>query len=109
MNEQRIIAKVDVKKLLKEHFFQGKVNKEGHAPLYVDLMLIPTSDSKYGDDFFIVQSVNKEARERGERGPIVGNAKYPQQQQQAQPARTPTRKAPDAPPPPVDADEDVPF
>jgi len=48
--------------------------------------------------------VNKEARERGERGPIVGNAKYPQQQQQAQPARPPA-----APPPPVEADEDVPF
>ena len=103
MNEQRIIAKVDVKKLLKEHFFQGKVNKEGHAPLYVDLMLMPTRDSKYGDDFFIVQSVNKEARERGERGPIVGNAKFAQQQQ-SQPARTPA-----APPPQVDADEDVPF
>lgn len=103
MNGQRIIAKVDVKKLLKEHFFQGKVNKEGHAPLYVDLCLMPTSDDKYGNDFFIVQSVNKEARERGERGPIVGNARYPQQQQ---PVSTPTRKAPAAPPP---EDEDVPF
>jgi len=104
MNGQRIIAKVDVKKLLKEHFFQGKVNKDGHAPLYADLCLMPSSDDKYGNDFFIVQSVNKEARERGERGPIVGNAKYPQQQQQAQPARPPA-----APPPPVEADEDVPF
>lgn len=105
MSEQRIIAKVDVKKLLKEHFFQGKVNKEGHAPLYADLCLMPSSDDKYGNDFFIVQSVNKEARDRGERGPIVGNAKYAQQSQQAQP----TRKAPAAPPPPVDADDDVPF
>jgi hypothetical protein len=32
--------------------------------------------SKYGNDGFIVQDISKEAREAGEKGPIIGNWSY---------------------------------
>ena len=70
MNDTKLAVKIDVKKLLKEHFFQAT-----SGALYADLVLIPSKDSKFGDSHFIVQQLNKEARDAGQRGPIVGNAK----------------------------------
>jgi hypothetical protein len=66
-----IVAKINIKKIDKSLFFEGKNgpimdivfhdNKEGEDP--------------YGNLGFVTQSVSKEARERGERGPIIGNWK----------------------------------
>lgn len=65
----KIIAKIDVTKIVKGDLF------EGTKGVYLDAVLIPNKDgqSKYGDDGFIVQGLPKERRDAGERGPIIGN------------------------------------
>lgn len=106
MSNSIIRVKIDVKKLLKEHFFQGKTGS-----LYCDLALLESQNDKYGNDYFVIQEVSKEARERGERGPIVGNGKVftfsggnanrQQASQRPAPSAAPTGGNMD--------DEDVPF
>ena len=96
-----IIAKIDVTKLDKSHFFKGQKG------IYTDLMLIPNKDGgdQYGNDGFVSQGVSKEARDKGEKGKIVGNYKkiYRPEAPQAKP---PTKaKVPHEP----DQDDDVPF
>ena len=56
-----------------------------------------------GGDGFIVQGLSKEARERGEKGPIIGNWKY--HQQKARPGSAAAKPAPAA----EDPDGDLPF
>ena len=97
--------KIDVRKLDKAHFFEGKTNSAGHTPLYADLTLWDNGKvSEYGDDGYMSQDVSKEARERGEKGPIVGNSKPIK-------AKTETKPTPPASAPRNDfADDDsVPF
>jgi hypothetical protein len=66
------------------------------------VVLFENKDGKgqYGDDGFVVQSVSKEAREAGVRGPIVGNWRYIGQGASAGSNRNNQ---------PEGADEDVPF
>lgn len=66
-----IAAKIDVTKIDKEKLFPGK-----NGAKYLDLILIPSTNSRYGDDFMVVQSVSKEERARGIKGAILGNAKF---------------------------------
>jgi hypothetical protein len=61
-----IVLKLDVTKLLKEKFHRGEKG------IYCDLVLIERPDN-YGNDGFVAQSVSKEERDAGERGPIVGS------------------------------------
>ena len=67
-----ITGKIDVTKIDKERLFHAQSGAK-----YLDILIIPNKDGegRYGDTHFIVQGVSKEARERGERGPILGNAK----------------------------------
>lgn len=96
-----IIAKIDVTKLDKSHFFKGQKG------IYTDLMLIPNKDGgdQYGNDGFVSQGVSKEARDKGEKGKIVGNYKkiHRPEAPQAKPAAK--TKVPHEP----DQDDDVPF
>lgn len=96
-----IIAKIDVTKLDKSHFFKGQKG------IYTDLMLIPNKDGgdQYGNDGFVSQGVSKEARDKGEKGKIVGNYKkiHRPEAPQAKPAAK--AKVPHEP----DQDDDVPF
>jgi hypothetical protein len=96
-----IIAKIDVTKLDKSHFFKGQKG------IYTDLMLIPNKDGgdQYGNDGFVSQGVSKEARDKGEKGKIVGNYKkiHRPEAPQAKPAAK--AKVPHDP----DQDDDVPF
>ena len=66
-----IIAKIDVTKLDKGHFFKGQKG------IYADLVLIPNKDGvdQYGNDGMVKQGVSKEARDKGENGAILGNYK----------------------------------
>jgi len=75
-----ITGKIDVMKIRKDKLFTGAKGT------YLDITLIPTPTSEYGD-YMIVQDLGKEARQAGEKGPILGNAKI----------RKPT-SAPDQPP-----------
>jgi hypothetical protein len=96
-----IIAKIDVTKLDKSHFFKGQKG------IYTDLMLIPNKDGgdQYGNDGFVSQGVSKEAKDKGEKGKIVGNYKkiHRPEAPQAKPAAK--AKVPHDP----DQDDDVPF
>ena len=64
-----IAGKIDVSKIDKTKLYQGKTAK------YLDIVLIPSKDNKYGDDYMIVQGVSKADRDAGVRGAILGNAK----------------------------------
>lgn len=63
-----ILAKIDVTKIEKARLFRGAKGT------YLDLVIIEKK-SDYGD-FMICQSVTKEEREKGIKGPILGNGKY---------------------------------
>lgn len=65
-----ITAKLDVTKVEKNRLFAGK-----NGAKYLDIVLIPVTNSKYDDDYMVVQAVSKEERARGVKGPILGNAK----------------------------------
>ena len=76
-----IAAKIDVTKINKEYLYKGK------SGTYLDVTLIPNKDGQdqYGNDGFIAQSVSKELRDQGVKGPIVGNYKTIQKQAKQQP------------------------
>ncbi len=68
---QKILFKINLKKLEKAELYVGQQGT------YLDGILIPNKgESKYGDDGFIVQSISKERRDKGERGQIVGNWRF---------------------------------
>jgi hypothetical protein len=64
-------ASINVSKIEKKYLFDGKNGK------YLDLVFFENRDGKdqYGNDGFVTQGVPKVARDRGERGPILGNWK----------------------------------
>lgn len=64
-----IAVKIDFDKIDESKLFQGKKGR------YLDLVLIPTPNGKYGD-YLVKQSQTKEERERGEEVPILGNGKH---------------------------------
>lgn len=98
-----IIAKIDVTKLDKGHFFKGQKG------IYTDLVLIPNKDGtdQYGNDGFVSQGVSKEAREKGTKGAIVGN--YKKINRGGDTAAPQKVKAETKPDPSLDPDDDVPF
>jgi len=64
-----IRGKIDVSKIDKDRLFRGAKGT------YLDIVLIPTPDSQYGDTHMIKQDVSKDDREAGIKGNILGNAK----------------------------------
>lgn len=69
-----IKIKINVKKLLKEHFFHAK-----SGAVYVDLVAWPNKSGpgEYGDTHTISQDLPKEARDAGVKSEICGNLKMP--------------------------------
>lgn len=67
--KKMIAVKVDVSKVDKTKLFEGK-----NGAKYLDLVLIETPGSKYGD-WMAVQGVSMEDRKAGIRGEILGNGK----------------------------------
>jgi hypothetical protein len=63
-----ITAKLDVTKIDKARLFKGAKGT------YLDIALIETPNSEYGD-YMIVQQVSKEERDKNIKGAILGNAK----------------------------------
>lgn len=98
-----IKAKIDVTKILKEHLFIG------NKGTYLDVAIWPNKNgpSDRGETHYIVQEISREARDRGERGPIIGNLTIPDD------APPPPRQQPQRPPvqrpkPSADPDLDAP-
>lgn len=99
-----ITIKVDVKKLDKARFFQGKPDKNGHAPLYADLVLMPKKEvGSFGDTHFVVQSKKKDENIQM---PIIGNAT---ERGGAAPAAPKAQHSKPAPAAQENLDEDCPF
>lgn len=100
-----ITLKIDVTKLEKNRFHHGKKG------IYTDLALIEHPND-YGDDGFVVQSVSKEEREAGEKGPIVGNwreSKKKETPPSTRQAPVPTKPPPDPQKELLPEDDDIPF
>jgi hypothetical protein len=82
-----ITLKINVSRIDKKHLYAGKNGT------YLDVVIFPNRNGtdQYGNTHTVFQSIPKEARDAGERGPIIGNAKLPDQQEQwsARPQRPP--------------------
>lgn len=62
--------KIDVTKIDKTAIFQGQKGK------YIDLTIMLNDEpDRFGNTAFVTQDIGKERRNKGERGPIVGNGK----------------------------------
>lgn len=61
--------KINVNLIDKKRLFEGKKGK------YLDAVLIPTPDSKYDQDYMVVESVTKAERDAGKQGTILGSGK----------------------------------
>lgn len=114
-----ITFKIQTSKIDKSLMFQGKPKNPGEkGEVYLDCVLFENKDgvSEYGDHGRVVQSVPKEQREKGVKGPIIGNYRIVGENTPAAPAPTPAaRPAPtktaSRPAPRNDfaADDSVPF
>lgn len=84
-----IKLKLDVTKIVKEHLFKG------NKGTYLDLVVWPNKDGKdqYGNTHYVVQELNRAARDAGERGPIIGNLTLPENDE---PAPAPRQQRPPA-------------
>ena len=108
-----IKIKINVTRILKDYLFEGKNGK------YLDLVAWPNKNGagQYGDTHFVVQDLPREARDKGEQGPILGNLTLPDDEQQ-QPrqkyqgdGRSERKPAPKEGPldRSLDDDDDIPF
>jgi hypothetical protein len=86
MNKIGVSFSINVSQIEKERLYAGKKGKYLDCTVFID----PTAD-QYGQHGMITQSVSKEEKAQGVKGPILGNAKIfwsengmPQQQQQPQ-------------------------
>jgi hypothetical protein len=65
-----ITGSIDVSKIDKSKLVEGK-----NGAKYLNIALIDTPNSEYGNSHMIVQSLPKEEREAGAKGEILGNTK----------------------------------
>lgn len=98
MANQPIQLRIDVTKILKEHLYKGSKGT------YLDCAIWPDKEAKFGATHSVQQSVSKEARERGVKGPYIGSMKDDSLQ-----APRPAQSAPTAPKKASPVNEDCPF
>lgn len=82
--------------------FHGKA-----GAIYLDAVFHEKAN-EYGDDGFLAESLSKAAREKGEKGAILGNWKYMPSRDNPLPER-PARSTRSAQQTPTDDGEDIPF
>lgn len=91
--------KIDVTKIDKRHLYKGQKGTYLAGVFFEN----KNGPSEYGDNGYIVQDISKEARDAGERGPIIGNWRYLETRKSAAPKpAAPAQPAPDQ-------DSDIPF
>lgn len=75
-----ITARIDVTLINKKRLFQGKKkNRKDILPQYLDVVMIPTKQTQFGDwrdeqTHMVCESVSKDERTAGVKGEILGNA-----------------------------------
>jgi hypothetical protein len=86
-----IRIKINTAKIDKTALFEGK-----NGAKYLDLTLMENKGGtdKYGNDFMCVQDLGAERRKAGERGAILGNAKFVGTVQPSRPAPEPAKFTP---------------
>ena len=96
--------KINVNLIDKAHLFKGAKGT------YLDVTLMENKDGadQYGNDGFIVQDIGKEAREAGQKGPIIGNWRHLQKRTADKPA-TASRRQPMTAPKDDLEDSAIPF
>lgn len=119
MNKQIIKLSINIDLIEQARLYPGRKGRYLDATLFLN-----EETDQYGNNGFIVQSVTKEEREAGVKGPIIGNVKLPKNNQPAaqypavQPVNVPyspnapaPRKPKAAPLPPASTvdPEDLPF
>jgi hypothetical protein len=89
--------KIDVTKIDKALLYKGEKGT------YLNGVFLENKNGpgEYGDDGFIVQDISKEARDRGEKGPIIGNWRHLQTKSTPAPKPAPATSAAE--------DDDIPF
>ena len=90
--------KIDVQKINKDHLYKGAKGTYLSGVFFEN----KNGPSEYGDDGFIVQDISKEAREAGEKGPIIGNWRHLETKYAAPKVETP--RTTDEP-----VDDEIPF
>lgn len=91
-----IAIKIDVTKIQKERLFKGQKGTYLDAVLFLE-----DKPDQYGQSGMIVQSVSKEERQAGVKGPILGNVKVIGQQAPSQPKQSESNFE--------EQDDDLPF
>ena len=68
-----ITIKIDVTKIAKDYLFKGAKGTYCDIALWDKPQTFPSGDYVDG---YVTQNIPKEARDRGEKGPIIGNWRY---------------------------------
>jgi len=69
---QKLISlSIDVSKINAKRLYKGKKGQYLSATLF-----LKEETDQYGNNGFIVESITKEERESGQKGTIIGNAKF---------------------------------
>lgn len=82
-----ITISINLSKIDKQYLHTGKTGDK-----YLNIALFENRNGvgQYGDTHFATQDIPKEARDRGYKGAIIGNAKFPQDDDR--PRREPERQ-----------------
>lgn len=98
-----ILGKIDCTKIDKARLFAGN-----NGAKYLDIVILVRDEKdQYGNRGMICQSVSKEEREQGVRGPILGNIKINDAHRPQPASRVVEDDAPSSVP--KDDDSNVPF
>ena len=82
MDLQMISLRIDVKKIDKSKLYVGEKGT------YLDVVLIPSKENQYGNDYMAVQGLPEADRKAGIKGAILGNGKVIQRKQESAPLPT---------------------
>lgn len=91
-----LTVRIDFTLITKSRLFPGKKkNRKDLMPQYLDLVLIPTKQTQFGDwrdeqTHMVCESVSKAEREAGVKGEILGNAIEKTDRDRRPPASAPT-------------------
>ena len=102
MNKTIINLNIDVTKIDKSALYKGAKGTYLNISLFLDESGQP---DQYNNNGFMVQDLGKERRENGEKGAVLGNARYVKRDNQQSPAPRPSSAPAEA----YDEDDDIPF
>ena len=99
MSKIGVSVKIDVTKIDKALLYKSEKGTYLNTTVFIDI----DSPDKYGNHGMVTQDISKEAKDAGEKGPILGNVKIFWKGDSVQKASN-TSKAKGA-----DFDDDIPF